>query len=248
MIGALKRLWRRLFPPVQVDGFVPPPIVPNPHVHIPAIHPDPPEPLSEAEMSDPEDIIPREIVFRMFPYTDEKNIVRYLPDVWNGLRKFALTDADMALVALSSIRAETESFVPVSEGISRYNTSPGGHPFNLYDHRAALGNLGPPDGAMFKGRGFPQLTGRYNYDIIGKMIGVDLVKNPEAANKADVSGMVLAAFLKTREQKIRMALMDGDLARARRLFNGGTHGIDRFVEAMQVGRRLINIRRHGEHA
>ena len=66
----------------------------------------------------------------------------------------------MILMALATICAETGSFLPISEGQSHFNTSPGGHPFDLYDSRADLGNLGPPDGERFKGRGFIQLTGR----------------------------------------------------------------------------------------
>jgi peptidoglycan L-alanyl-D-glutamate endopeptidase CwlK len=34
----------------------------------------------------------------------------------------------MILMALGTIRAETASFEPISEGQSRFNTSPGGHP------------------------------------------------------------------------------------------------------------------------
>ena len=46
-----------------------------------------------------------------------------------------------------------------------------GAPFALYDDR--LGNQ-PGDGARFKGRGFVQLTGRYNYAKYGPVVGVDL--------------------------------------------------------------------------
>ncbi|MDF0667352.1 MAG: hypothetical protein P0119_14930 [Nitrospira sp.] len=59
----------------------------------------------------------------------------------------------MVLVALAIIRAETESFEPIAEGRSRYNTSPNGHPFDLYDYRKDLGNQGPPDGEQYRGRG-----------------------------------------------------------------------------------------------
>ena len=36
----------------------------------------------------------------------------------------------MVLMALATIRAETESFEPISEGKSKFNTSPGGRPFD----------------------------------------------------------------------------------------------------------------------
>jgi putative chitinase len=69
----------------------------------------------------------------------------------------------VVLGALGTIRAEIDGFVPISEGISRYNTSPNGADFDLYDKRKDVGNQGPGDGAKFKGRGFVQLTSRPNY-------------------------------------------------------------------------------------
>ena len=39
--------------------------------------------------------------------------------------------------------------------------------------------------------------------------------------------------------RIKQALVDDDLAGARRLVNGGSHGLDRFSEAYVVGERVI---------
>src|SRR5580700_11411453 len=95
-----------------------------------------------------------EIAARMLPGAPRANIEQNLPLVLNALVGPRLADKPMVLMALATIRAETGSFLPISEGQSEYNTSPGSHPFNLYDSRADLGNVGPPDGERFKGRGF----------------------------------------------------------------------------------------------
>jgi peptidoglycan L-alanyl-D-glutamate endopeptidase CwlK len=192
----------------------------------------------------PESRIPAvtaEIVAQMFPVTPVANIRAHLPAVLNALVPVQLATKKMILMALATIRAETESFQPVSEGVSRFNTSPGGHPFDLYDHRAALGNQGPPDGERFRGRGFVQLTGRANYQEHGQAIGLgdQLVTSPELANDPDIAARLLASFLKRREQPILDALAKDDLAAARKLVNGGSAGLDRFTDAYRRGEALI---------
>ena len=180
-------------------------------------------------------------VSEMFPHTPVGNIKRNLPPVLTALADAKLTDKPMVLMALATIRAETESFEPVAEGRSRFNTSPNGHPFDLYDNRRDLGNTGKPDGERFRGRGYIQLTGRHNYGRYGKVIGLgnELIDNPELASDPAVAGRLLAAFLADKEMRIKQALVDDDLAGARRLVNGGSHGLDRFSEAYVIGDRAI---------
>jgi len=180
-------------------------------------------------------------VSRMFPNTQVDNIKSNLPFVLDGLEQKSLVDKPMILMALASIRAETESFLPISEYKSKFNTSPGGHPFDLYDHRNDLGNSRKGHGEKFKGRGFIQLTGRFNYKKYGKLIGLGekLLRTPELANEPDSASKLLAVFLKDKEDKIKRALLDKNLAMARKLVNGGTHGLNRFVETYQLGTNIF---------
>ena len=181
------------------------------------------------------------MVCRMFPNTPALHIEQNLPPVLNALVAPQLADKPMILMALATIRAETESFQPISEGQSVFNTSPGGHPFDKYDSRADLGNQGPPDGERFKGRGFIQLTGRSNYQVHGNAIGLgdQLLENPDLANEPTIAAQLLASFLKSREEQIKAALAAGDLATARRLVNGGSTGLDRFTDAYNTGSSVI---------
>lgn len=169
----------------------------------------------------------------MFPHTPATPIRANLPMVLAGLRWADIADRDMALMALATIRAETEGFVPISEGRSKWNTR--GRPFDKYDGRKDLGNTKPGDGAKFKGRGYIQLTGRANYTRIGGQIGLALDHRPELANAPAIAGIILAQFLKNHERGIRRALERDDLARARRLVNGGRHGLERFEDAYRRG-------------
>lgn len=182
------------------------------------------------------------VVSYMFPYTQVDNIKTNLPYVLDGLVDFDLTEKPMVLVALSTIRAETEGFVPINEYVSKYNTSPGGHPFDLYDYRVDLGNSRKGHGEKYKGRGFIQLTGRYNYERYGKKIGLGtrLLRDPELANDPNYAAQLLSVFLQDKEFPIKEALLANNLAQARRLVNGGSHGLARFRETYRLGEGLIS--------
>jgi hypothetical protein len=182
-------------------------------------------------------------VAAMFPLTRKANITGNLPFVLAGLRARSLGDRPMVLMALSTIRAETEGFVPISEGRSRFNTST--TPFDLYDAGTSigtrLGNVERGDGPRFKGRGYVQLTGRDNYRRIGEQLGENLIANPDRANDPATAGLILAQFLKNQEARIRQALANDELRTARRLVNGGSHGFDRFADAFARGTRSIPV-------
>ena len=79
----------------------------------------------------------------------------------------------------------------------------------------------------------------FNYTRIGPQIGVDLVAAPEMANDPTTAGLILAQFLKNVETKVRAALADGNLRLARKLVNGGSHGLDRFEDAFERGQRAL---------
>jgi peptidoglycan L-alanyl-D-glutamate endopeptidase CwlK len=182
-----------------------------------------------------------EVVCQMFPVTPRRNIETHLPNVLEALLAPKLDDRRMVLMALATVRAESEGFLPISEAVSSFNTSPGGRLFDLYDNRRDLGNQGPPDGERFRGRGFIQLTGRANYLEHGHRIGLGdrLVEEPDRANEPQIAAALLASFLKRKEGAIKRALLEGDLRGARRLVNGGSHGLDRFTDAYRIGEHLL---------
>lgn len=180
-------------------------------------------------------------VKKMFPATPLAAITANLPSVLAGLAAEGLTDKDMALMALATIRAESAGFKPVDEGRSKFNTRE--VPFDLYEPGTGpgdrVGNAKPGDGARYKGRGYVQLTGRGNYLAIGKALGVDLIGSPERANEPALAGRILARFIKTKEAKVRAALAKADLAAARKLVNGGSHGLADFEDAFTKGQAAL---------
>jgi len=176
-------------------------------------------------------------VRRLFPATKPANIERYLPYVCAALATVGLTDRPMIIAALGTIRAESEGFLPISEFPSQFNTNSGGPPFGRYDGRRDLGNDQPGDGARFKGRGFVQLTGRDNYEKYGLILGVDLASDAahaDLANAPEIAALLLAVFMAEKADRMRAALAKGDLAAARKLVNGGSHGLERFRDVFTL--------------
>lgn len=64
----------------------------------------------------------------------------------------------------------------------------------------ALGNKKVGDGARYKGRGYIQLTGRYNYKRAGEALGLPLEKHPELVEKPVVAAKVAVWFWQNRVQ------------------------------------------------
>ena len=180
------------------------------------------------------------LVARIFPATPIANIAANLPHILSALTAANLDDPTMLLVALATIRAEAESFLPLTEQPSRFNTSPNGVPFDLYDHRRDLGNQGPPDGAHFRGRGFVQLTGRANYAHFAREINQPLVTTPTSPPIPPSPPPSSPASSATRDPPSAEPSAANDLAAARRLVNGGTNGLDRFTTAFQIGTRILS--------
>ena len=57
------------------------------------------------------------------------------------------------------------------------------------------------EGFKYRGRGMIQLTGKNNYEKFGKMIGVDLVSNPDLANDPAIAQKIAAAYFSEKQKK-----------------------------------------------
>jgi predicted chitinase len=61
-----------------------------------------------------------------------------------------------------------------------------------------LGNIKFGDGLRYIGRGYIQITGRYNYEKAGKALGIDLIKHPELAEKQQIAAKIAVWYWLTR--------------------------------------------------
>ncbi len=196
--------------------------------------------LSALGISQPAKLaIELDTVCRLFPYTRTSSIARNLPYVTSALAAFGLTNVNMISAALGTIRAETEGFVPISELPSHFNTLPGQAAFSAYEYK--LGNKNPGDGARYRGRGYVQLTGRDNYKKYGEVLDIPLTDNPDSACAPEIAACLLAAYLDANRTKLDKALAANDLKAARKIVNGGSHGLEHFSETYLKAQQLWAI-------
>lgn len=85
-----------------------------------------------------------------------------------------------------------------------------------------MGNTQPGDGWRYRGRGWPQLTGRETYRDVGDIVGLPFEAEPDRLLTYDGSAAATVGFW---EWKGLSPLADaGMVASLRRRWNGGEHG------------------------
>lgn len=92
-----------------------------------------------------------------------------------------------------------------------------------YEGRADLGNTQAGDGRRYKGRGPIQLTGRANYRRVGRQIGIDLERHPEAVALPSMGLLIGCIYWDGR--KLNAKADADDLIGITRGINGGQNGL-----------------------
>lgn len=92
--------------------------------------------------------------------------------------------------------------------------------FARYEGRKDLGNTMKGDGVKFHGRGFVMLTGRRNYAYWSKLLGIDLVANPDKALDLGISTRILFEGMEKGTFTGKKLADYKDFVSMRRIING----------------------------
>ena len=102
--------------------------------------------------------------------------------------------------------------------------------FDKYDGRKDLGNLQPGDGYKFRGRGYIQVTGRYNYTKLSKDTGIDFLNDPDLLAQ-EVNAIVSACWFWNKNKINELADKD-DVKAVTKKINGGFNGLKDRLELL----------------
>jgi len=105
-----------------------------------------------------------------------------------------------------------------------------------------LGNIKPGDGEKFKGRGYLQITGRFNYSKAAKALGLPLLEQPELLEDPKIAAAVSVWFWKWRVR----ARSSGDwnnVQEITNIVNGGDTAVDDRGELFDAYGHLRSLKR-----
>lgn len=158
------------------------------------------------------------------PYGPIDKVRANWPLIEDSLDRWGIYSPLCAVAAIATVGVESGNFWPVKErGGPTYLT-------NLYENRKDLGNLNPGDGVKFRGRGFIQITGRWDYEHFGPEIGQDLLGNPDLALEPAAAADILAAYFDERQVQRFADAQNWEMVRRR--VDGGLNGWPRFIDAV----------------
>lgn len=95
--------------------------------------------------------------------------------------------------------------------------------FNKYEGRKDLGNTVKGDGLRFKGRGYIQVTGRYNYTAISKDTRIDYLNNPQWLEREPDA--MISALWYWQKRNLNKYADAKDVKGATKVINGGYNGL-----------------------
>jgi predicted chitinase len=178
-------------------------------------------------------------VHKILPGAPMVRIHRYTPLIIAALDRDNIDNPIMVANTFATIRAEDSGLKAISE----YDSGA------QYQGRADLGDTKPGYGEKYKGEGFVQETGFYNFENENERLhkegftNVNIVAHPKEVLRDDVDAQVLADFEDGRHWHIEQDVKSKDYVDARIAINGGTpdtvNGLEPYEEGMQVAEKVV---------
>ena len=171
---------------------------------------------------------------KCLPFARESNIQKYLEPLNKVFEHYEINTPDRIAAFLAQIAHESGSFRYVEEIASG----------SAYEGRKDLGNVVEGDGKRFKGRGLIQITGRTNYDAVGRALGYDFINNPEDLQLPGAATFSAGWFWNSRRLNdlADIGTMES-FRKITRKINGGYNGITDRIKHWNNCKKALNIKK-----
>jgi hypothetical protein len=162
------------------------------------------------------------------------NREKFYKEYRNQFGSLRQTQVDYLNALLDAVEADTKYTMTIPQlayilSTVKHETAHTYRPLREYGRgrRRKYGRPVGPYGHTYYGRGYVQLTWKYNYESMSKVVGHDLVKSPDLALRPDIAYIVL---------------VDGMLNGT---YNGRKHGLAHYINDHKkdyyTARRTVNI-------
>lgn len=108
-----------------------------------------------------------------------------------------------------------------------------------YEGRKDLGNTSKGDGPRYKGRGFIQITGRHNYELISKDFGEDFIGHPEKLEENEWA--VASAFWFWNRNRLNSFADQDDIVTMTKRINGGTNHLQERKNYLEAAKKVFKL-------
>jgi putative chitinase len=136
----------------------------------------------------------------------------YESESFNVLRE------NLSYRTVEQLRAVFPRELPTDDAAQRYVMNPQGLGNFLYTGKDGNGDVASGDGFKYRGGGLIQLTGKGNYDAVGKALGIDLVLRPGQIILEPIATKTAVFFWKQND--LNAAADAGDFDYTTRRVNG----------------------------
>lgn len=170
-----------------------------------------------------------DLLQKCMPNATPENVTKFFVPLTQAMLKYDINTPRRQAAFLAQLAHESGSLRYVEEIASG----------EAYEGRKDLGNTQPGDGKRFKGRGLIQITGRSNYEQVGKELNYDFISHPEDLEKPGAASFSAAWFWWSRHLN-SVADIDG-FERITRKINGGLNGYEDRKKHWEICKKALGV-------
>lgn len=131
-----------------------------------------------------------------------------------------------------------KKYFPTPELANAYARKPQMIANRVYANRMENGPESSGDGWRYRGRGFIQITGKRNYRLAGKNLGINLLEDPDYVSRSPIGAIESALWFWTVNNLNTFADHD-DIKGQTLVINGGYNGLEERVQYYAKAKQIL---------